>query len=351
MGGSTISQPFAWGDVLVAEGVRFSVAVGAESPDPISTLLRSGQFPHGPVFGLLKHLAPEGGRVLDLGAHVGSFSMAAAAAGFEVASVEASPINVELLRASVARNGFEPRLTVVHAAVGDRAGDLEFHQDGPFGHVVDRGYLGQGYGDHLRVPALTVDDLLSRLGWDRVDFIKMDVEGSEVAALRGMPRLLARRDAPTIFYESNGHTLRFFGESPRNLWRTLEASGFRNFLVETNRLLPVRSRHLQTETVVDYLATKQPLTDSATWRVDRPLSRLEVISRALRTCASTDVHERAYIASAINAASLDIRIRLKIRRALETLRQDPAPEVRAAASLVPDRAGWFFKSFLKHKDG
>ena len=42
----------------------------------------------------------------------------------------------------------------------------------------------------IEVPAVTLDAELSRLGFGDVDFVKMDVEGSEIEALKGCDRIL-----------------------------------------------------------------------------------------------------------------------------------------------------------------
>src|SRR5207245_1177343 len=114
------------------------------------------------------------------------------------------------------------------AAVSDRPGTLEFCQAGPYGHVAAPG----SWAADVVVPALAVDDLLDEHGWDRVDFIKMDIEGSEVAGLLGMARRLGRADAPPLFVESNGHTLALFDQTPATLKATLEGFGYRNYQVD-----------------------------------------------------------------------------------------------------------------------
>ena len=43
----------------------------------------------------------------------------------------------------------------------------------------------------VEVQAATVDALTAALGWDRLDVVKMDIEGSEIAALDGMAALFA----------------------------------------------------------------------------------------------------------------------------------------------------------------
>ena len=55
----------------------------------------------------------------------------------------------------------------------------------------------------IRVPVRieTLDEVIGRLGWDRLDFIKIDVEGMEWEAFRGAQRTLAKY-RPVVLFES-----------------------------------------------------------------------------------------------------------------------------------------------------
>jgi hypothetical protein len=53
-----------------------------------------------------------------------------------------------------------------------------------------------------RVPVTTVDGTVRALGLERLDFVKMDIEGSEVAALRGAAETL-RRFRPRLLVETH----------------------------------------------------------------------------------------------------------------------------------------------------
>lgn len=328
--GSTDQEMGSLGSsVTVTEGAHFTIVTGTEADDPISRSLAAGIYPSLDLFHLLTELAPPGGRVLDLGAHVGMFSLAAAAAGYQVVSVEASPRNAALLRASVAANGWDQdRLRVVQAGVSDRPGTLEFCPQGPYGHVSVPADGTAG----IQVPAVTLDDLLAEIGWDRVDFIKMDIEGSEIAALGGMIRLLSSGDAPPIFYESNGHTLGFYGQTPRTLKSALERQGYHNYLVEPNRLTKVRAEDLQPKVCVDYLAVKSPLTRLGERRIEPSPSPQEVLEDLLASCASAAYEERVHAVRVLAEASAEIRSHPRVARALESLWSDPSEAVRAEAA-------------------
>lgn len=328
--------------VTVRPGVRFTVVTGSRDTDTISRGLAAGAFPglHRPLVALLEALVPPGGRVLDLGAHVGTFTLSAAALGYEVLAVEASPRNADLLGESLRRNGFG-RARVVHAAVSDRPGTVAFQPAGPYGHVVAPGAdPGEGEGV-VHVEALAIDDLLDRVGWDCVDFLKLDVEGSELAALRGLARRLARPDAPPVFVESNGFMLGQFGATPETLKEALEDLGYRNHLVEPGLLRPWRRGELQPSAVVDLLATRgAPRFLGDGWRLGPPLAPKEVAGRVVATCGSEAHVERAFIAGVLERADPALLAARPVRRAVRALRADPAEDVRAAAARVPIPTPW-----------
>ncbi|WP_406696106.1 FkbM family methyltransferase [Singulisphaera sp. Ch08] len=315
----------------VQPGLTFSAVIDARALDSISLDLAAGRFPSStrPAIEYLQATTPRGGRVLDLGTHIGTFTLAAAALGYEVMGVEASPQNVSLLRASLQKNRFG-RVHLVNAAVSDRSGTLEFSPAGPYGYV---GAAGVGRSS-VSIPALRVDDLLAERGWDRVDFLKMDIEGSEIAGLQGMPRLLSASNAPTVFVESNGHTLRFFDESPTRLKQLLEGYGYRSYLIEAGRLCPVQPGDFQPITCVDYLALKRlsPVLNGC--RIDRPLTYKEVVVRIVHSAHSEHDSERLYISRTLTSAGSEILASRRVHEIVELLRRDKCQDVREAAATI-----------------
>lgn len=344
--------------VEVVPGVGFVACTEPSAPDEISQSLAAGRFPveTRAAVEYLQALTPRGGRVLDLGGHVGTFTLAAAALGYEVICFEASPRNAAVLRASLEHNRFA-RARLVHAAVSDRAGTLEFEQGGPFGHV---GIANSG-APTVSVPAITVDDIVAQAGWKRVDFIKIDIEGSEIAGLAGMKRLLSDRGAPPLFIESNGHTLAMFNQTPETLKGVLESYGYRNYLVDESRLCPVRPHDFQAITCVDYLAVKRAPRGSRQFLVDRPLSLEETVSRVQRSASSPALPQRAYIARALRDAPPAVLASEAVQSCIEALRNDPEAQVREAARAIvlpkarrflfarwhPPRLGWNLPHFRR----
>jgi FkbM family methyltransferase len=308
-------------------GVRFEIVVGAEADDPLSLSYVQGQYwdDYRRLLEMTFRAIGPRGRVLDLGGHIGSYALAVAAMGYDVVTIEASPRNVDLLRRGAARNGFE-RLRTIHAAVADNPGTLCFHVAGPYSHVIRDGRPG------IEVRAARVDDLLDEVGWERPDFIKADVEGSEIPAIRGMKRRLSRPDAPPLFFESNSLSLSSYGLSPTDLLGEVATLGYRVYLVRGEQLVPVAPGHFQGQTVVDYLALKHVPEGLRGAIADRPLTAEEILADVLAEARHPVRVHRANTARVLAQAPPEIGNHPDVLRALRDLREDPEPMVRAAAS-------------------
>ena len=152
---------------------------------------------------------------LDVGANIGAITlpMAHLASSGHVYAFEASPTAYELLQRNIAGNGLK-NATAVNAAITDHSGDKAeiFWSDQALGcaHMADQ--AGHRTGTREEVRTLALDDYGFRL--DRVDFIKMDVEGGEAAALAGCRRLLKEYRPPMII-EYNPAPMEAYNSKPR----------------------------------------------------------------------------------------------------------------------------------------
>ncbi len=313
--------------LTIRDETSFDIVVAEDSADEISQAIIRNTFSFSDEFHFIFDLIQPNDNILDLGAFIGTFSLAAAALGGNVVSVDASPYNAALLKASVAENNFS-QMNVVSAAVSNQIGNLEFIQGGPYGLVNNPSY------DTIvtTVPAITIDNLLSDLGWDRVDILKLDVEGFEVLALKGMSQLLARDDAPLVLYESNGHTLNLFGFSPNHLLAEWEKFGYKNYYIQGGRLIPIHSKDLQTRCNVDCFAAKCMPSDLGNWVIGSSLSDEEKISQILASCVADHEHLRMYIGRALVQAPISILKDERIINALDNLNKDQVVAVREAVS-------------------
>ncbi len=97
--------------------------------------------------------------------------------------------------------------------------------------------------------AITLDQLAERNGIERVDFIKLDVDGHEGAVLRGGLNVL-RRDHPAIIFELSPYILAEAGDSAENLLSLLHGLSYRLYDLTLHHPLPSDPRQL-TQSIAD----------------------------------------------------------------------------------------------------
>lgn len=135
----------------------------------------------------------QGDVVLDCGAHVGTFTHFALARGAgKVIAIEPSPRNVECLRRNFPKEIAEGRVVVYPKGVWNKDDVMVLEQVGE-NSAADTVVMHQpGARKGNEVPLTTIDKLVTELGLERVDFIKMDIEGAEAPALEGAAATLKR---------------------------------------------------------------------------------------------------------------------------------------------------------------
>jgi FkbM family methyltransferase len=142
--------------------------------------------------------------VADVGANHGYFTVLMAdIVGPEgrVIAFEPHPRTASLLRKSLAVNGFGERVEVVECAVSDMDGaSLTFHM--PTGEPKNARIVDRTHDSIATVTVRSTTLTTSLADWAKLDFIKIDVEGAEEAALRGGADLL-ERTKPSLLLEYN----------------------------------------------------------------------------------------------------------------------------------------------------
>jgi FkbM family methyltransferase len=165
---------------------------------------------------LVESLIKPGMVVLDVGAHVGYFTLIAArnaGPSGTVYAFEPEPENYELLVRNIEINGYE-NIQAIRKGISDRTGTSEL-----FISSLDNGrhsMYRHGLPDAgaVAIETTTVDAFLEESGWPTIDFIKMDVEGSEQEVLAGMTETFQRSPDLSMIIEFNPHLLRDAGVDP-----------------------------------------------------------------------------------------------------------------------------------------
>jgi len=145
------------------------------------------------IYGKGEQGVRRGDVVLDCGANVGVFTHTALSRGARlVVAIEPAPVPLECLRRNFQKEIASGQVIVCPKGVWDHPDTLDLVL-GEEGNTTGNSFvLGRGIKRTVKVPLTTIDNLVQELRLDRVDFIKMDIEGSEKPALRGAAQTLKR---------------------------------------------------------------------------------------------------------------------------------------------------------------
>ena len=192
-------------------------------------LMKYGLYEPESLLAMERRLSP-GALAVDIGANCGLFTLVAAravAANGRILALEPSPREFARLSANVALNGFDHvRCLCVAAAETPGIAMLNIAEPPFSGHNTFAprfAFSAVALAEAREVPAATLDELLK--GESRCDFIKLDVEGAEFAALRGAEATIARH-RPTLLVEINPAALSANGASAGELLEWLAAHGY-----------------------------------------------------------------------------------------------------------------------------
>jgi FkbM family methyltransferase len=146
------------------------------------------------IYGNQNHWIQPGDVVLDCGANIGVFTREALNAGAsKVIAIEPAPENLECLRRNLAPEIAAGKVIVYPKGVWDKDDwlQLHIHHDNA---AADSFVIQSGKSTETaeKLPLTTIDKMVAELKLDRVDFIKMDIEGAEPKALVGGKATLAK---------------------------------------------------------------------------------------------------------------------------------------------------------------
>jgi FkbM family methyltransferase len=176
---------------------------------------------------------------VDVGANWGYFTLVAAhlvGATGRVVSVEADPRALATLAGNVSSNALD-RVTVVGAAAADAVGTLSFTA---YGTDLDAGAnFGVALappsgreGRRFEVAARPLDDILDEARVERVEVLKMDIEGAEARAIEGLARRLSQQLVDRLVLELHPAYLQEQGSSVQAVVDRLSGHGYRAWLID-----------------------------------------------------------------------------------------------------------------------
>lgn len=183
---------------------------------------------HKQMTSVVKSIMRRGMVFVDVGANIGYFTLLAARiVGKEgrVFAFEPEPHNFELLVRNIAINGYQ-NITPVQKAISNRNGTAELFIR-KHGHGAHS--LGVRFHDGTVVVATETLDSFFEAYQGKIDLIKIDVEGWEMAVLQGMKRIVSENKSLAIITEFNPILLQWSGQSPVEYLNSLVECGFNHF--------------------------------------------------------------------------------------------------------------------------
>lgn len=192
-------------------------------------LQSTGEY-EGRTMALCKESLQPGMTFVDVGAHVGLYTLQAArkvGPTGRVFAFEPDPGNFAYLKKNVEENGYK-NVTLVNKAVTDATGILKLYQSS-FNTGDHRTYVVSKTRKSIDIETVSLDDFFRDLP-GKVDVVKMDIEGAEEKALQGMQHIL-QTPALRLFIECCPDFLRQAGTDPLALLQNLE-KGFRLHIID-----------------------------------------------------------------------------------------------------------------------
>jgi FkbM family methyltransferase len=128
---------------------------------------------------------------VDIGANLGlkSLLLSQHVPNGRVIAVEAAPTVAKLLEQNI-ENSSAKNIIVVKSAIGDSDGKTRFAENSAYGYISP---------DGVEVPVQTLSSLVAALNLERLDFVKIDVEGYEFPILRTSIELLNQHRSLVLF--------------------------------------------------------------------------------------------------------------------------------------------------------
>jgi FkbM family methyltransferase len=200
----------------------------------------------------IKHIHG-GSTVIDIGANIGYYTMLAAqivGSNGKVYAFEPEPNNFKLLQKNVEYNGYT-NAVLVRKAVSNTNGKIKLYL-APSETSTHRIYRNEDHREHIFVDVTTLDQYFDNM-YPPVDLIKIDIEGAEYGAIKGMENLLRAKEDVNLITEFWPLGLQEFGSSAESFLALLERCGFTTFFEineGTNSVTPMsRDELLTTYTV------------------------------------------------------------------------------------------------------
>ena len=213
------------------------------------------------------------GDILDIGANIGYTACIFASAmksGSKVFAFEPDRLSYSILQQVVQRKRLVGSIETINAAVGNSDGVIEFwhNERHPADHRIATEQFRERAPADVKfssIPVTTIDTFVANRGLQNISFIKVDVQGYELAVCEGMERTLERFPKLCVCVEYCPSAMTELGFEPPTLLEFFRARGYSVYsLAGANLMLLTDQNSLEASSknvdYVDVLFTKRALS-------------------------------------------------------------------------------------------
>ena len=185
--------------------------------------------------GIITRLLAPGMTFIDVGANIGLLTLAGArtvGSTGKVLAIEPVPLAFDLLNRGLAINELEHRVETKCQALGARPERREFFVSPVLGHssFLHSQALVNGSASEIEVDVIPLDDLIP--AGERVDVVKIDVEGAELEVLEGMSRVINDNPDLAIIAEFGPSHLKATHVTPESWFSAFRDRGFDGYVID-----------------------------------------------------------------------------------------------------------------------
>ena len=174
----------------------------------------------------------EGDIVIDVGANIGYYTLIFAqlvGSSGKVFAFEPEPKNFEILKKNIEINNYQ-NIVAEQKIVSDKSGIVKLFiaEHGIVGHRINQQKSSQKF---IEVESIILDNYIKKLNLDnKINFIKIDVEGSEPKVLEGAKEIMQKSNQLKIFTEFNREAVKKYSVEPKEMIDLLYRNGFKIYL-------------------------------------------------------------------------------------------------------------------------
>ena len=190
------------------------------------------------IVDLVKNEIKQGDVVIDIGAHIGYYTVLFAklvGPNGKVFAFEASPTNFEILEKNVKVNGYK-NVTLNNKAVSDKDGKLTLYisgltSTGNFLFKPENFVNSSKIKDTVEIDSVTLDEYFRDFEGE-INFLKMDISGAEPRVIKGMSSILSKNNSLKIQQEWWPNAIRTHGFEPDSHLKLLTQMGYKIYEID-----------------------------------------------------------------------------------------------------------------------